>query len=349
MPPAALQADAAESLADATVVLTGATGFVGSFVAAHLADRGARVVAVDGADPGHRPHLTEALGRPNVRHIEMPARWPYRTGRAVTLDERFAEALPVLETADAVIHFAYCKPRPTDPATPLNGVQELAAEFELNVLPSLDLLELLGSSIRSFCFASSGLVYGHGHTRPVTEDDPAKGDTPYGLAKLAVEQAVTAWSARTEGRWGTSIRIPTVYGPGETAPRAVPNFIRRGLSGKPPQIQVAEDRRDYICATDVAAGAAAVTARHLNGQACDPVLNIATETTFTTLEVARIVLNHLSIDLEPEVGPGDRPPLKHELDSSRLRAQTGWRPAVKLVDGLADEADWFRARPELWA
>lgn len=350
------------SLGDVTVVVTGAAGFVGSFVTAHLADCGAQVIAVDGPDPGHRPHLTQALRLPSVTHIETPRRWPYRTEPGVSVSERFQELVPFLATADAVIHFAYAKPRPLDASRANTGVEELAAEISLNVAPSLELLQMLGSGVRSFCFASSGLVYGHGHSRPVTEGDHAHGDTAYGLGKLAVEQAVTAWSTDPETGCGTSLRIPTVYGPGETAPRAVPNFIRRGLAGQPPQIEIAEDRRDYIAAADVASGTAAVVAWHLaerqaaarhtaapqSAEPVNTVLNIATGTTYSTLEVANIVLDHLGVDIEPLVGSGSRPPLQHELDATRLRALTGWRPTVRLGHGVAGEVDWFRARPELW-
>ncbi len=340
-------------LTDVRVALTGATGFVGSFVLAQLVADGAKVFAVDGPDRGLRPHLTEALAHPAVTHIETPARWPYRTEPGLEPQERMPELSAVLGDVDAVVHFAYHKPRPVAAGRPLTDVEDLSAELRLNALPGIDLLELLSPNIKSFCFASSGLAYGHGHDRPVNEDVPARGDTGYGLAKLAVEQAVTAWGHQTGTGRGTSLRIVTVYGPGETAPRAVPNFIRRGLAGEPPRIEVADDRRDYISAWDVASGVSAVVANHLANAAdgtppCDPVLNIATGHTYSTGEVAELVLEHLGADIKPVIGPADRPPLKHEIDSGRLQSQTGWRPTMSLVDGLSAEVEWFRDRPDLW-
>ncbi len=353
--PSVPQAD----LGGVNVVLTGATGFVGSFVLARLVADGARVYAVDGPDPGLRPHLTEVLTHPNVTHVETPQRWPYRTQSGLGAEERFEELLPLLDQADVVVHFAYHKPRHASASQRLSGVEELAAEFQLNVLPSLDLLQNLGSNVASFCFASSGLAYGHGHDSPVNEDVPALGDTAYGLAKLAVEQAVTSWSDDSTTANATSLRIVTVFGPGETAPRAVPNFVRRGLAGEAPKIEVADDRRDYISAWDVASGVSAVVSNHLIGDSsaeggsasavCDPVLNIATGRTYSTGEVAQLVLDHLALDIQPTIGPANRLPLQHEIDSSRLQAQTGWRPTIGLAEGLAEEVEWFRERPELWS
>jgi nucleoside-diphosphate-sugar epimerase len=151
-----------------------------------------------------------------------------------------------------------------------------------------------------------------------------------------------------------AVRIATVYGPTETVPRAAPNFIRRILSGRRPEVAVAADERDYIHVADVARGLAAMVSATETG-AIGPgstVLNLGTGVSTTTLELARLLLNLAGTEakgLSPVVMEPARDPVSIVLDPRRLEAATGFRPSIELAAGLAEQMDWFRDRPELWS
>ena len=60
-------------------------------------------------------------------------------------------------------------------------------------------------------------------------------ETPYAIAKIACEETIRL-VALTAGWTACVLRYSTVYGAGETVPRAIPNFIRAALGGRPPVV-----------------------------------------------------------------------------------------------------------------
>ncbi len=359
------------ALTGRTVAVTGAAGFIGDAVVRALVDHGADVVAIDG-DSRARPGVARLVADGRVRFVPTGHRWPYddgaANGAAAGGGEGADEApwLAAVRAADAIVHMGYSEPRTRVP------VAEFGQELAENVTTLIDLLNHLteaGSGARTaedgdgsagdfhsplFCFASSSLVYGRQFTRAVTEADPPKPDSPYGLAKVVAEQALAWWAAN--GRRAVALRIATAYGPGETVPRAIPNFIRQVLAGRPPQVAIADDARDYIHVDDVAGAIVAVLAASLPDCSTEAatsrpaleIVNVATGRATTTGELAGLVASAAGSDLAAEVGEPTREPQMVVLDPSKLEAWTGFRPSISLEDGLADELEWFRSRPHLW-
>lgn len=331
------------SLTGRTVAVTGAAGFIGAFTVAELAGRGATVLALD-RDPGLRPQLATLIDVGRVRFVPTGTRWPYPEQWWVD-----ASRSGLLDDVDTVVHLGYAEPVAPDPAA------EYRQEIVDNVLPSLDLLTRLAPRTTTVCAASSSLVYGRRCRGAVAEAQPVRPDSPYGQAKRDLEQALGWWASGDPGvRTAVAARIATVYGPTETVPRAAPNFIRRILSGRRPQVAVADDQRDYIHVVDVARGLAAIVAATRTG-AIGPgttELNLGTGTPTTTLELARLLVDLAGPEangVSPVVSEPGRDPISVVVDPSRLVACTGFRPSILLADGLVDEMAWFRAHPELWA
>jgi nucleoside-diphosphate-sugar epimerase len=333
----------ARNLSGRTVAVTGAAGFIGAFTVAELAGQGATVVAFD-RDPGPRPQLTTLVDGGRVRFASTGTRWPYP-------GDWWAEASRsgLFDEVDTVVHLGYAEPTAPDP------LAEYRQEVVDNVLPSVELLTRLGSRTTAVCVASSSLVYGRRYWGAVAEDQPVRPDSPYGLAKRDLEQAVSWWAAEDrDNRTAVAVRIATVYGPTETVPRAAPNFIRRVLSGHRPEVAVADDRRDYVHVADVARGLAATVAAAGTGAIGNgaTVLNLGTGTATTTLELARLVVELADPEddgLRPLVSEPTRDPVSVVVDPARLAACTGFRPSILPVAGLADEMEWFRRHPELWS
>jgi nucleoside-diphosphate-sugar epimerase len=182
-------------------------------------------------------------------------------------------------------------------------------------------------------FASSADVYGSWHDEPVSEDTEPAPATPYAVAKLRVEQ-------RLASRDAVSLRIATVYGPGEAGPRAIPSFIRALAGGSAPIVYGdGNDVRDLVHVVDVAAAL-------LNAAVADTpaaVLNIGSGVGMTTREVLDAVCASAGRHTTPEWAPATRPASRLVLDSSRARAALGFDPRRDFDAALAEEVRWLEA------
>ena len=100
-------------------------------------------------------------------------------------------------------------------------------------------------------FTSSADVYGPWHEEPVTERTAPEPQTPYAEAKLEAERRLAEAAG---SRSVVSLRLATVYGPGEDGPRAIPSFINAFLSDEVPVLHGGgRDVRDYVHVEQVAA------------------------------------------------------------------------------------------------
>ena len=304
------------------IVVIGAAGFIGSHTAVHLARCGADVVGLD-VTPGWRRHLVDALDEGMLRFVSIPSRWPY------------AVPVEVLSGADTVVHLGY--------AEPSSDASEVGQEVEKNAVASLAVIEQLPPTVSSFVFASTALVYGRSRVGPLSESMAPQPDSPYAAAKVIVEQAMSEWA--TSGgtvhaveRSAVALRLATVYGPAETVPRALPNFIRAVLAAEPPRVAVADDARDYVHVSDVARGFAAAIERMPSGFSA---VNIGTGVRTTTLDAAQLIVDACGSDLAPLVGSPSRPPVELVLDPSHACSQIGFRASIDLVSGVETEIAWF--------
>src|SRR5579859_6818956 len=169
------------------VLVTGAAGHIGREVCRLLKAKGHRVLAVDVCRDGF-------VGSEDLVTLDIAAR-----------DEisRLFQAHPVR----AVIHLAAILPSAFR-RDPLKGA-------DVNVGGAVELLRQASKvGTKRFVFASSMSVYGSSvGTRPLTEDDPAAPDEPYGASKRAAELVGEAL-AEGNGIEFASLRIARVVGSG---------------------------------------------------------------------------------------------------------------------------------------
>lgn len=173
------------------VAVTGATGYVGRFVAAELLVRGSEV---------------RALGRPGSDRGGFPGPVAWVEG-----DLRRPGALAALTAgADAVVHAAF----EHRPGRYRGGEgDDLGGFLAANLEGSLVLMRLAREAgVGRFVFLSSRAVYGRRlRDRPLDEDHPTLPDTHYGAYKAAVEASVSAWGLG-QGWQACALRPTGVYG-----------------------------------------------------------------------------------------------------------------------------------------
>jgi nucleoside-diphosphate-sugar epimerase len=165
------------------ILVTGATGKVGSRLAKRLAQRGDEVRALV-RDPARAADLREA----KIELAEGDLLKPESLAAAV-------------RGVDAVVHCAaFFRGASPEQAQAVNdlGTQHLAGAAR-------------AASVRRFIFTSTGLVYGSNGGRLAREDDPCAPTAAYPVSKLAAERFLLA----LEGLDVRVLRLPFVYGDGD--------------------------------------------------------------------------------------------------------------------------------------
>jgi UDP-glucose 4-epimerase len=305
------------------VVMTGGGGFIGSHLLARMIGAGMDVTLI-GSTIGKSRYTASLVSAGAVRFLRC--------------DDSFAEEdvlRPALAGAEALVLLGYVRPSSLSPA------RRLSEELIRNLAPLVRLLRAAEGQARQVIFASSVGVYGSHASAPVRETDAPRPETPYAIAKLAGESSVDIVCAAS-GWIPCVLRYATVYGPGETVPRAIPNFIRAALDGQPPVI-VGDglDEHDYVHVGDVVDATMLALRRRASG-----VFNIGSGIGTSTLDVARMVVRLAGESVEPVFCPRSQAPtapVRVICATDRARTVLNFAASRPLADGITEEIGWFKS------
>jgi UDP-glucose 4-epimerase len=182
-------------------------------------------------------------------------------------------------------------------------------------------------------FASSADVYGLWHEEAVAEDTRPEPATPYARAKLEAERRLAAVDC-------VSLRIATVFGPGENGPRAIPSFVRALCAGERPVVDGdGSDVRDYVHVTDVAVALLNSAA----SAACGHVMNVGSGIGRSTNEILQRVCRAMDAAVTAEFRPRQRPASRLVLRCERARDVLGFRARPDFDAALEEEVNWLSA------
>ncbi len=172
-------------------------------------------------------------------------------------------------------------------------------------------------------------------------DTPLRPKTLYGVSKNAVHAVAQALAdeAGFELAWG---RIFFLYGPGEPATRLVPSVVQALLEGTPAAVSEGSQILDFLHVDDVAEAFAALLDGDVQGS-----VNIGSGEGVAVREVIELVGAAAGRpDLirfgAVETRPGE--PASLVADVRRLRYEVGFRPRITLEDGIADTVAWWQDR-----
>jgi nucleoside-diphosphate-sugar epimerase len=299
------------------VLLTGATGFIGSAVARVLVRRG---------------HEVHALVRPQAdtwRIADLAGQLETIAGdlASAQLGERLETLRP-----EACVHVAWY----TVPGRYLDGPENLD-HLEL----SLRLARTLArAGCRRFVGVGTCLEYAV-QDAPLTESDPSGPARLYSATKLALGQLLPYVGAMT-GMSTAWARLFYVYGPFEDERRLVPSVIRSLLRGEPARVSAGTQVRDYLHVCDMASALEAITRSSLQG-----AVNVGSGEPSTVrdvvLQLGQLLdgVDRLQFGAVPPA-PGD--PRYVCADIRRLVGETDFRPRFALQDGLRDTVEWWSER-----
>jgi len=312
-------------------LITGGAGFIGSHVADRFLADGWTVEIIDNLSSGKRENVPAGA-------------------RLHVLDIGSLDAVHIIAGGrfDAVAHLAA-------QIDVRRSVNDPMFDAQINILGTLNLLEAMRAaatkSAGRFVFASTGgAIYGDLATPPTTETTPKDPDSPYGIAKLAVEKYMGYYS-RIHGLETASVRFSNVYGPrqdphGEAGVVAI--FCGRILSDR--ALTVFGDgrqTRDYVYVGDVAEAVfrAATVALPPRGDVDARAFNIGTGIATSVVDLASTLMRAVNATAPIEFAPS-RPgeQMQSFLRVERARDVLGWTPQMPLERGLAKTYAYFAER-----
>jgi UDP-glucose 4-epimerase len=320
-------------------LVTGGAGYVGSHLVAYLLERGADCVVLDDFRTGHRGAML-----PGAVLVEGDV------GDVALLDSVLADG-----PWDGVFHFA---------------ARSLVGESMRN--PMLYFIENAGNGarlidacvrhgVRRFVLSSTAALFGRPGNAPLAEDAPVEPASAYGESKHMIERML-AWADQVHGLRSACLRYFNAAGAdpegrlGEDhrpETHLIPLVIDAAL-GRRDELQVFGDDfdtpdgtaiRDYVHVADLADAHVRVLDRLERGSVA---YNLGTGRGHSVLEVVRAVerVGGRGVPLRHVARRAGDPPVL-VASSTRIAAETGWRPRFAALDDIVATAlHWREAHPE---
>ena len=310
-------------------IVTGAAGFIGSFMCQRLLKDGWAVVGVDDFDDFYDPKIK----RSNIKDCLQDKRF-----RLVEDDIRDSAAMNKIagEGADVIVHLAArAGVRPS--------IEQPALYADVNVNGTVSILEAAKKAgIKKFVFASSSSVYGNNKKVPFSEDDNVDFPiSPYAATKKAGELICHTYH-HLYGIAMTCLRYFTVYGPRQRPDLAIHKFARLIEQGKPiPVYGDGSMMRDFTYIDDIIDGTIAA----INKCSGYNIYNLG--------ESRPIKVNDLIVEIEKALGkkaiierlplqPGDVE--RTYADVTKAGRDLGYAPNTDISVGLKRFVEWLRGR-----
>ncbi|MBP0466407.1 GDP-mannose 4,6-dehydratase [Roseomonas sp. PWR1] len=315
--------------ADKRVLVTGSSGFLGSWTVKELNRRGATTIGYV-RDRGR--HLTRRDDAETEPHFTvLGALEDYETLlRAINEHE-----------ADTVLHLG---------AQPIVGIanRNPRSTFEANIRGSWNLLDAcreLRGQVKRIVVASSDKAYGTAPVLPYDETMPLNGRHPYDASKSCTDIIAQTYH-HSYGLPVCITRAGNFFGGRDlNFNRIVPGVARWAIRGERPVLRSDGSMiRDYIYVRDVVlaylALAEAMEDPALHGEA----FNFSTEQPLSVLDLTRRILAAAGRpEIEPIVlGQASNEIPEQHLSAAKARARLGWAPAFSLDAALAETIAWYR-------
>ena len=305
------------------VLVTGASGFIGSHLTRQLVAEGAQVHAVTSAVSAVYPIRLVPLRNQITLH-------------EANLNDRSAMDSVVAKAKPEIIwHLGAF----THVGKSWNRVDEC---IQTNIQGTVNLLEALADTgYRRFVYTGTSEIYGDIDV-PFREDAQVRPISPYSVSKYAGERYCRMFH-QGHGWPIVMLRPFNAFGPMQTPDRIVPEIIVRALRRQPLRMTQGRQTREFNFASDLADGfVKAGTVPDLEGE----IINIGCGEEVSMRALAETILDLMGNPIEAEFGAlPDRPTeiWRMYCDNTKARTLLGWKPSHTLREGLAKTIEWYEA------
>tara|TARA_Y100000813_G_scaffold185635_1_gene157646 strand:- start:275 stop:1213 length:939 start_codon:yes stop_codon:yes gene_type:complete len=302
------------------IVITGGSGFVGSYLCERLINDGHNLIVVDNLLTGSTENIRDLMDNENFSFIEHDVQ----------------NHIEIENKVDYVLHFASA-------ASPKAYTEHPVNTLKAGSIGTLNTLGLAKKHNSQYLLASTSEVYGDPLISPQNEEywgnvNPNGERSMYDEAKRFAEAAVATYS-RSYDIKAKIVRIFNTYGPRMQLNdgRVVTNFIFQALQDN--NITIYGDgsqTRSFSYVEDTVDGIISL----MQSNEYD-VFNIGNPNEITVLELAQkiIELTNSKSEIVFKSLPSDDPK-QRKPDISKAKSKLGWEPKVNLEDGLVKTIDW---------
>ena len=314
------------------MLITGATGFVGSHLAELCVEKGFEVVAYDRYNPNYnRGWLEKSKYKDDINFIFGDIR-------------DYDSVLKTITVCKIVFHIAALIVIPYSYISPQAYIRT-NVEGTYNILESSKHLEIDQTII-----TSTSEVYGSAKYVPIDEKHPLSAQSPYSASKISADQlAISYWN---------SFQLPikiirpfNIYGPRQSSRAVIPSIIVQALNNKDEiKLGNVEPTRDFTYVTDTCnAFLDILKSKTFFGD----ILNVGSNSEHSIEDIAKKILLKLnskaSIIKEKQRIRSTRSEVNRLVcDNSKILKNTSWKPEIKIEKGIDMTINWFKKFKELF-
>jgi dTDP-glucose 4,6-dehydratase len=322
-----------------TILVTGAAGFIGSFLTEKFAKMGACVKAFVKYNSRNDIGCLNFLPKKILDDIEI-----------IMGDLRNADALKnTFKNTDIVIHLGAVISIPYSYIRPEEVV-------ETNVLGTLNVLtSAKDANVERVVHASTSEVYGTARYIPIDEEHPLQAQSPYSASKIAADKLVESFY-RTYNLPVVTIRPFNTYGPRQSTRAIIPAIIVQMLTKNNIQIGALKPVRDFTYIDDMINAFLKIVLKDgIEGE----TINIGSGVGVSVEHLVNLIKKIVRKDVKVVVNKKRlRPPFSEVerliADTKKARAVLDWKPKVTLENGLKRTVRWFEKhidiyKPEVYA
>ncbi|MDC2967068.1 SDR family oxidoreductase [Acidimicrobiaceae bacterium] len=304
------------------IVITGGSGFVGSYLCEKLINDGHKIIVIDNLLTGSTENINDLLDNENFSFIEQDVQ----------------DHIEIKDKVDYVLHFASA-------ASPKAYTEHPVNTLKAGSVGTINTLGLAKKHSAEYLLASTSEVYGDPLISPQNEEywgnvNPNGERSMYDEAKRFAEAAVATYS-RSYGLKTKIVRIFNTYGPRMQLNdgRVVTNFIVQALRNE--NITIYGDgtqTRSFSYVEDTVAGIISL----MNSTEYD-VYNIGNPNEMTIGKLAEkiIELTDSTSEIKYLELPNDDPK-QRKPDIRKAKTKLNWEPKVNLDEGLAKTISWVK-------
>jgi len=313
------------------ILITGATGFIGSHLSEFCVEQGFDVVAFDRYNPNnHWGWLEDSEYKNDIEVILGDVRDYDSVSKAI-------------EGCQAVFHLAALIGIPYSYVSPLAYIRT-NVEGAYNVLEAGKNLEL-----DQVLITSTSETYGSAQYTPIDENHPLVGQSPYSASKIAADQLAISYYRSFELPVKI-VRPFNTYGPRQSARAVIPTIITQGLNGsKKIKLGNVEPTRDLTFVKDTCSAFLKI---FKSDSFLGEVTNIGMNTEISIGNLIKEIMRLMEVELLINTEQKRIRPEKSEVerlvcDNSKLLNNSTWKPKYDLASGLTETINWFRKNGQL--
>jgi NAD dependent epimerase/dehydratase len=311
------------------ILITGATGFIGSHLTEYLVEKGFGVIAFDRYNSNNDwGWLEDSKYKEEFQLILGDIR-------------DYDSVYKAMQGCQSVFHLAALIGIPYSYISPL-------AYIRTNVEGTYNILEAAKNlKLEQVLITSTSETYGTAQYTPIDEGHPLIGQSPYSASKIAADQLAVSYY-KSFDLPVKIVRPFNTYGPRQSARAIIPTIISQLLNGKKSiALGNLSPTRDLTYVTDTCEGFYEIyNSDPLFGE----VTNIGMNSEVSIGDLAYLIASIIDVDIKIQITEKRFRPEKSEVerlvcDNKRLTNNTPWKPKYNLKTGLSNVIEWMN-KPE---